>query len=153
MLFQDNVHLQDILLQVVLGHSLRGSQSDLRHLSSDLIQNCIAPAIEECYWQSRTQGGLLTPKLKPKHQNRFQPPQVLAAETDYKKFRIAVARRKPAILPVTSEPFVLRKDLVSIRNLFAESSETSPKRSRDTSPLSKRAYELARLPALRHSED
>ncbi len=62
MLFEESVHVQDILLQVALGHSLIGSKSCLAGLSKDIIQHALAKAIEESYWKSRSQEGLLTPK-------------------------------------------------------------------------------------------
>ncbi len=62
MLFKESVHIQDVLLQVALGHSLLGSRSCLAALSKDILQNTLATAIEEAYWESRSQEGLLTPK-------------------------------------------------------------------------------------------
>ncbi len=62
MLFEESVHVQDILLQVALGHSLIGSQSVLAALSKDIVQHALATAIEQAYWEMRSQEGLLTPK-------------------------------------------------------------------------------------------
>ena len=62
MIFDESMHIQDILLEIALGHGLRGSQSLLSLLSKDVLQHALASAIEECYWQQRADIGLMTPK-------------------------------------------------------------------------------------------
>ncbi len=60
-MFEENLHLQDILLTVALGHSLPGTSSVFATLSKDIMQNILAVEIEACYWKSRLDIGLLTP--------------------------------------------------------------------------------------------
>jgi hypothetical protein len=60
-MFEENLHLQDVLLTVALGHSLSGSKSIFATLSKDILQNILAVEIETCYWKSRLDIGLLTP--------------------------------------------------------------------------------------------
>ncbi len=74
MLFKESIHIQDVLLQVALGHSLVGSQSCLAALSKDIFQHSLETAIEEAYWESRSQEGLLTPK--PAARDPKFPPEV-----------------------------------------------------------------------------
>ncbi len=60
-MFEQDFHLQDILLVVAMGHSLPESKSGLASLSKDIIQNILTPAIEQSYWKSRSKIGLVTP--------------------------------------------------------------------------------------------
>ncbi len=60
-MFEENLHLQDVLLTVALGHSLTGTDSLFATLSKDIMQNILAVEIETCYWKSRLDIGLLTP--------------------------------------------------------------------------------------------
>ena len=61
-MLDDATRLEDILLQIALGNTLRGSQSLLSVLSKDILQHSLAPQIETGYWELRSQEGLLTPK-------------------------------------------------------------------------------------------
>ena len=101
MLFKESVHVQDVLLQVALGHSLIGSQSCLAALSKDIIQHALASAIEEAYWESRSQEGLLTPKPVARR-SKFCPELPEMAELPDQAIRRAVVR------PFSKSPILFR---------------------------------------------
>ena len=101
MLFKESVHVQDVLLQVALGHSLIGSQSCLAALSKDIIQHALATAIEEAYWESRSQEGLLTPKPVARR-SKFCPELPEMAELPDQAIRRAVVR------PLSTSPLLFR---------------------------------------------
>jgi hypothetical protein len=61
-MFGENVHLEDVLLTVALGHGLAGSKSLLTMIPKDIVQRILAQEIEKCYWNSRLSIGLLTPQ-------------------------------------------------------------------------------------------
>ena len=60
-MFEESVHLQDVLLVIALGHDLAGSKSVLAMLPKEIVQSVLAREIEKCYWDSRFSIGLLTP--------------------------------------------------------------------------------------------
>jgi hypothetical protein len=60
-MFEENVHLEDVLLNLALGHGLAGSKSVLTMLPKDIVQRFLAKEVEKCYWNSRRSSGLLTP--------------------------------------------------------------------------------------------
>jgi hypothetical protein len=60
-MFEESVHLQDVLLVVALGHDLAGSESLLASLPKEIVRSILAREIEKCYWESRLSIGLLTP--------------------------------------------------------------------------------------------
>ncbi len=91
MLFKESIHIQDVLLQVALGHSLMGSQSCLAAISKDIFQLALAAAIEEAYWESRSQEGLLTPKPMARD-SKFRPEVPEIIELPDQAIRGAVAR-------------------------------------------------------------
>jgi hypothetical protein len=90
MLFKESIHVQDVLLQVALGHSLLGSKSCLAALSKDIIQHALATAIEESYWEIRSQEGLLTPKPLQKSKFSSEIPEEIVLPDQ--AIRIAVVR-------------------------------------------------------------
>ena len=92
MLFEKDVHLQEIVLRVVLGHSLKSSGSHLSLLSPDIIRHALVPAIEEKYWKSRLQEGLLTPELKPVFRKSISPPKPLP-QVEHRRRKV-IARPK-----------------------------------------------------------
>jgi hypothetical protein len=100
MLFEGSV--QDILLQVALGHSLPGSQSCLAVLSKDIIQHALASAIEEIYWKIRSQEGLLTPK--PVAMAKFSTEIPAIIELPDQAIRRAVVR------PIANVPRLIRTE-------------------------------------------
>jgi hypothetical protein len=60
-MFGEDVHLEDVLLVVALGHDLVGSKSVLKILPREIIHSILSREIERCYWDSRRSIGLLTP--------------------------------------------------------------------------------------------
>ncbi len=63
--------LEDILLQIALGNSLRGSHSLFSVISKDVLQHSVAPLIETGYWELRSQEGLLTPRHIPNDDSKI----------------------------------------------------------------------------------
>ena len=57
--------IEDILLQVALGHSLPRSESPLAALPREVIQHYLAPSIRDLFVESLKERGLLTPDLEP----------------------------------------------------------------------------------------
>jgi hypothetical protein len=60
-MFEESVHLQDVLLVIALGHDLEGSKSLFAMLPKEIMQSILAREIERCYWDFRSSIGLLTP--------------------------------------------------------------------------------------------
>mmetsp|Transcript_7267 Transcript_7267/g.18077 ORF Transcript_7267/g.18077 Transcript_7267/m.18077 type:complete len:250 (+) Transcript_7267:388-1137(+) len=52
---------EDVLLLIALGSSLRGTESCLALLSRDVLEHTLVPAVNNAFWASRCQAGLVTP--------------------------------------------------------------------------------------------
>ena len=132
MLFDDFTHIEDILLQVVLGHSLPGSKSLLTFLSKDIIRNPLASAIEDEYWQQRSEQGLLTPKQMPIDRSRsthISELMELPDQTLGRELRMA----RP--LPIPRQVFRIQRSIWTCPvSLERDDSAHQPSASRSTRP-------------------
>ena len=132
MLFDDFTHIEDILLQVVLGHSLPGSKSLLTFLSKDIIRNPLASAIEDEYWQRRSEQGLLTPKQMPLDRSRSTHISELIELHDQTLGRdLRMARP----LPISRHVFRIQRSIWTCpASLEGDNSAHQPSASRSTRP-------------------
>ena len=53
--------VEDLLLALALGYALRGTRSVLAQLSLDILQRVLRDQVEQSYWATRSQLGLVTP--------------------------------------------------------------------------------------------
>ena len=88
--------IEDILLQVALGHSLPRSESPLAALPGEVIQQYLAPSIRDLFVESLKERGLLTPDLEPAKPPTKPPP--LAGKWRAPNARaIKVSQRPPKV--------------------------------------------------------
>ena len=70
--------LEEILLNVALGHTLVGSQSTLRLLSHDILQHGIKPAVEHAHQRALMARGYRTPQnYQESETEHLRPPPVI----------------------------------------------------------------------------